>query len=146
MTGDQRSAAVNSLRRELVALLQARKDPEMKVIYTGTETLDGIACEMIAVMVGNDNVRFAVDPSTGRVLRATFQGKNMMGVPGEITAIFGGYGTVDGISLPFSSKRLFNGEPMWSFEIKEMTINGAIDEAGFKMPEGAAAGAPSGAR
>ncbi len=147
MTGDQKADQLKALRRELIPLLQARKDPDLKVIFTGMEAVDGLQCEMIAVMLGSDNVRFAVDLASGRIMRASYQGKNMMGVPGEITATFGNFREVDGISLPFSAKQTFNGEPMMSFEVKECIINGAIDEAGFKMPATAtAAGAPSGTK
>lgn len=147
MTGDQKADGLKSLRRELIPLLQARKDADTKVIFTGMETVDGVECEMITVMLGSDNVRFAVEPASGRITMASYQGKNMMGVPGEITTTFSGYREVDGISLPFTAKQKFNGEPMMSFEVKECTINGAIDEAGFKMPAtAAAAGAPSGTK
>lgn len=147
MSEDQKADSLKAARREMLSLLQARSDPETKVIYTGSETLDGVKCEMIAVMLKGDNIRFAVDTSTGRVVQATYQGKNMQGVPGEITTVFSDYREVDGIELPFKTEQTFNGEPMLTFEVKDMVINGEVDEASFKMPEATtASGAPSGSK
>jgi predicted Zn-dependent peptidase len=147
MSDSQKSDSLKSLRRELITVLQARKDSGQKVIFTGTGEVEGVACEMIAVMLEDDNIRFAVDAATGRVMQASYQGKSMQGIPGEIVATYSDFRNVDGVELPFVRKQTHNGDPMMTLEIKEMVINGQIDEAGFKMPAAAAAaGAPSGAK
>ena len=146
MSDSQKEDGVNAMKRELVPLLQARNSPDLKVLYTGTEKVNGADCDLIGVAIGGTNVKLAVDQATGRLEQASYQGKNMQGVPGEITVTYSDHHDVDGIEMPWTSNVTFNGQKMITQEVKSMVINGEIDEAVFKMPEGATAGGPSGSK
>jgi hypothetical protein len=147
MRDSQKADLVKGLNRELVVLMQKRADADFSVTYAGSDDVDGVKAEMIVVTHKGETVRYSMDPASGRILKAAYKGTGPGGVPGERTSRYSDFREVAGLSVPFKSEILFNGEPAGSMVVEEITVNVPVDESTFVKPvAAAAAGAPSGGR
>jgi YHS domain-containing protein len=122
------------LGRHLVALLRSRRAAGTKVAALGTATIDGKTVERVRVKRGGLDVTLNVDPATGRPHSTTFINRNRDGQFGEYTLVYGDFRTVDGVTVPFEEKALFNGtaDASSSRKLQSVSVNPALDAALFK--------------
>jgi outer membrane lipoprotein-sorting protein len=78
-------------------------------------------------------VRWFVDPQSGRILRATWKSMGPAG-PGELVADFADWKPVAGLTLPFKVTRTRSGEKEASVELKDVEINPTVDPKLFEKP------------
>lgn len=146
LSGSRKEELLKSLRRQQIALLQARKSAGFEVRYAGSETIEGIECDKIAVTSGGETSQLAVDAATGKLVRTTHQGMGPQGVPGEVVTYYSDYRDASGLSFPHAVRQTFNGEPAVSMKILEVGVNEKLDAAQFARPAGAGSGESSGTR
>lgn len=65
----------------------------------------------------------------------TFVDRNRDGQFGECTLVYSDFRAVDGVSVPFEEKALFNGtpDPYLSRKLESVSINAAVDAALFQV-------------
>lgn len=134
----QRTDIAKSVMRHHINLAQHRGDPGLRPQHLGRESVDGADLEVLLVTLGEDQLRLYVEPATGHVLRQTYRGQGPSG-PGEFMVSFSDFREVDGITMPFRSQTLFNGERAESRVVEEISVNPEVDAALFARPETASA-------
>ncbi|HLY59435.1 MAG TPA: insulinase family protein [Terriglobia bacterium] len=133
--------AMKDLRRDPVQVAQHLDDPKYVFSAGGQEKIGDVATTILDVNAAGATVRWYVDPKTGRVIRASWQGMGMQG-PAETVADYDDWKSVDGISLPFKETRTENGEKTLSVEIKEVQFNPTFDPKIFEKPAGSGGAQP----
>jgi YHS domain-containing protein len=133
MRPDGRPEAERQFGRQLVPLLRNRHDAGFKSAAVGADTVGGVKVERLRISNGAVDVTLGVDPATGRLHSMSFIDRNTEGEIGEFTILYADYRTVDGLTLPFSERALFNGTPDDSTTrtISSIAINATLDAAAF---------------
>lgn len=139
MPGSRKAEALEDLKREPLLVAQHADDPQYIFSASGTEKIGDVEAGILDVNADGAEVRWFVDPKTGRILRAAWQGSGMEG-PAKTVADYADWKTVDGITLPSKETRTQNGEKAASIDVKEMEFNPAVDPKIFDK-----AAAPAGA-
>lgn len=134
MPSSRKEDALKEIRREPLMIAQHSNDPQYTFSAGGTQKVGDIETKILDVNAAGDAVRWFVDPQTGRILRASWQGAGMGGPPGETVADYADWKTVDGVTLPSKETRTHNGEEAASIDVKEMEFNPTIDPKIFEKP------------
>src|SRR5262249_5016046 len=131
----------NDLRHQseltLFEILRARTRKDFKAAFAGTDTVEGTTVDQVAVSFDGLNLRLGIDPASGRVSSLAYQGRGAKGLWGEIVRTYSDYRTIDGITIPFKTKGMFNGQPDpdQSFSIESIAFNIKPDPAVFEKPK-----------
>ncbi len=130
----QRNSFLQGLRYELWSIAQHANDPQYAFTAQGKEKVGDVEASVLDISAGGDQLRWFVDPASGRVLRSQFQGDSPTG-PATQVVDFSDWKTVDGVSLPFHSELSSNGQPSASVAISSYQFNPAVDDKIFDRPE-----------
>lgn len=125
--------------RQPVALLRARKDPSLKAASLGRGTMAGTEVDRVRVQRGAVDVTLGLDPSSGRLHSATFVDRGPEGEFGTYTIQYSDFKPVeDGLTLPFTIRALFNGQPdsALSWTVDAIAIDPPVDASLFQPPSG----------
>ncbi len=141
MLDEQRAAFEKQFKRSLLAVLRARKGEGFKASAVGAGKAGETSVEQVEVAFDGLLLTLGIDPTTGRILSLAYRGRGPGGVFGEVVESFSDYRTVDGLNLPFKVTGTFNGEadPLQSYRIESLVINGDISPALFEKPKPTAA-------
>ena len=123
------------LGRQVLPLLRSRREAGTQVATLGAATIDGVSVERVRVKRGGHDVTLNLDAATGRVHSTSFIDRGRDGQFGEYTLVYSDFRAVDGVTVPFEEKAVFNGtvEPALSRKLESVSINGPLDEALFKV-------------
>lgn len=139
MPASRKEDLLKELRRKPPYVIQHRDDPKFTFSAGGTEKVGDIETKVLDVNADGAEVRWFVDPQTGRILRSVYQGVGMGG-PGEKIVDFSDWKTVEGISFPFKQTGTLNGQKESSLEIQEIQINPEVEPKLFEKPAGQTGG------
>jgi zinc protease len=134
LPSSQRSTFLQGLRYELWSVAQHANDPQYSFTAQGKEKVGSIDAAVLDISGGGDQLRWFVDPESGRVLRSQFQVDSPTG-PATQVVDFSEWKTVDGISLPFHSELSANGEAAATVAVSSYEFNPAVDDKIFVRPE-----------
>jgi YHS domain-containing protein len=132
----QRTNFVKMLKRNVVSLLRARKDPGFVAVATEPSELHGKRLENVAVDFNGLFVTLGIDPTTGRPSTLSYTGRGVNGDYGHLLQELSDFRTVDGLTLPFKVSTTFNGQPVpqMSFTAESIAINGDVPATIFEKP------------
>ncbi|HEU4387182.1 MAG TPA: hypothetical protein VFV34_05255 [Blastocatellia bacterium] len=134
----QRADLEKQLKRDIIQVLRARRQPDFKVaVVAGSKSGDG-APRQLDVGFASVRLRLGVDPSTGRILTMSYVGRNPgNGEIGEIVQTFSDFRDVSGLSLPFKVTGTFNGaaDSQQNYTVETISVNGKVDPALFEKPK-----------
>lgn len=133
LPASQKEDSLNSLQRELWFIAQHADDPQYTFTAKGKENVDGVEAAVLEIHTGAQQLRWFVDPATGHIVRAEFQGNSAQGPAMQIIDL-SDWKTVDGLSLPFHSEVTSNGAPAASVTITSVEVNPAVDPKMFEKP------------
>ncbi len=133
MPSSQRDDQLKALRRELWYIAQHSDDPQFIFFAQGKEKVGDIETLVLDITGGGQQLRWFVDPKSGHVLRAQFQGTSPTGPATEIVD-YSDWKTVDGLSLPFHVESSLNGQPNMSAVISSYEFNPVVDASIFEKP------------
>ena len=135
MSEANRTAVYKELNHDLLFLLRARTRPDFKAWLASNDTEDKL--EHLEIELPDFTTTLGIDPGTGRVVSQTYTGRGPGGVVGQIVINYSDFRTVEGLSLPFKTTAMFDGQPFpaLSATIEAMTLNGQIDPSTFKKPQ-----------
>ncbi len=141
MLDEQRAAFEKQFKRGLLAVLRARRGEGFKAAAVGASKAGETSVERVEIVFDGILLTLGIDPSTGRILSRAYRGRGPGGVFGNIAESFSDFRTVDGLSLPFKVTGTFNGEadPLQSYRVETLVINGEVSPALFEKPKPAAA-------
>ena len=74
-----------------------------------------------------------MDPASGHVLRAQFQGNSPQGPQTDVVDQ-SDWKTVDGVTLPFHQEVTTDGKPAASVSVTDLQLNPAVDPKMFEKP------------
>jgi hypothetical protein len=139
LSGTQKEDGLKELKRHPIFVAQHAEDPKFIFAAGGSEQIGEVEAQILDVNADGVQVRWYVDPQTGRVLRTSAQALGMGG-QAEGVIDYSGWKEVEGISLPFKLKITESGKDAGVVEIKEVQINPAVDPKLFEKPT--SSGAP----
>jgi hypothetical protein len=133
---------LKSLLRDPLLVAQHDDDPKYVFSADATEKVGDIETRILEVSAAGAEVRWFVDPQSGRILRASWHGMGMAG-PTDNVADYADWKLVDGVSMPFKETRTQNGARALSIEITGVELNPTIDPKIFEKPVSPAPGGPN---
>jgi hypothetical protein len=113
---------------------QHADDPQFSFAAQGKEKIGDVEAQVLDINGGGDQLRWFVDPDTGHVLRAQFQGNSPTG-PATQVVESSDWKTVDGVTLPFHEEISANGQPSVSIVVSNLEFNPTVDAKIFDKPE-----------
>jgi YHS domain-containing protein len=130
------SAARASLEQDFgrhpIALLRARRDPNVKLAAIGPATIDGKTVEQVRIVRGGVDVIMNVDWA-GRLHSVSFQDRNIDGEYGTYALLYSDFKDVKGLTLPFTVRGQFNGQPdpSQTWTVESITLDAPLDKSAF---------------
>ena len=97
------------LGRQVLPLLRSRREAGTQVAALGAATIDGVAVERVRVKRGGLDVTLNLDPLPVACTRHRSSTEGRDGQFGEYTLVYSDFRAVDGVTVPFEEKALFNG-------------------------------------
>jgi predicted Zn-dependent peptidase len=124
-----------NLYRDPYFLAKHRDDPDLETVAAGTDDVDGVACDVVAVTFRGTSTRMCV-ADDGRVLKMTYQGDHPFNrAPGTIEATLGDFRDIDGRQVAHEEAQTFNGEPLMTLQWKSFRFNPEVDDSTFAKPQ-----------
>jgi zinc protease len=133
MPGSMKEEMVKGLHRDTIAVARRADDPGLAVTLAGKETVGDVETSVLDISCDGTDVRWFVDPSTGRVLRASYQSMGPQG-PGRRVSDYSDFRPVAGLTLPFREEVTFKGERAQTVVIEEIALNTSPDPGLFAKP------------
>jgi YHS domain-containing protein len=135
-----RATTEQELGRQLIPLLHNRRDPAFKAAAVGTAVVGGTPVDRVRIQNGAVDVTLGIEPASGRIHSLEFTGRNMEAEIGAYALVYGDYRQVDGLTLPFQVRALFDGapDPFRSTTLDAIAVNPPVDAALFASPKGEA--------
>ena len=130
---DQQQDALRELKTSEIQVAQHANDPKYTFTLAGTEKVEGVNTQILDVNADGAQVRWYVDPKTGRVLRTSAHVVDMGG-PALRLLDFSDWKEFGGIPFPTKAKITRDGQDGGSLEVKDVEINPAVDEKLFARP------------
>ncbi len=133
MPAEQKAESLEQIKRDPIFIASHWKDPDVFFNASGTEKVGDVEARIVDVNAGGAAIRWFVDPSSGRILKETYQTLGQSGpVQGETD--MEDWKTVDGLTLPLRRKNKQNGQDTSSSEYKKIEINPTVDPKLFDKP------------
>lgn len=133
MPASQKEDSVNGLRREIWFIAQHVDDPQYTFSAGGMEKVGDVDAVILDIKAGGQQLRWYVDPKSGHVLRAQYEGNSPQG-PATSVVDLSEWKTVDGVTLPFHQEVTSNGTPAASVSVTSLEVNPAVDPKLFDKP------------
>jgi zinc protease len=134
LPASQREDTLKGLKHEIWYVAQHADDPQFSFAAQGKEKIGDVEAQVLDINGGGDQLRWFVDPDTGHVLRAQFQGNSPTG-PAPQVVESSDWKTVDGVTLPFHEEISANGQPSVSIVVSNLEFNPTVDAKIFDKPE-----------
>jgi hypothetical protein len=134
LPGSMVEEQLKDLGRELIVLMVNRDNPELEALAAGSDSVDGTACDVMAVSFKGSESRLCV-AENGTVVRQTYQGKHpMQQTPGMIEVRFSEYSDVSGHMIAHKQVMTFEGQPLATITLNSIELNPEIDDTLFEIP------------
>jgi hypothetical protein len=131
---DQKQDAMRELKTSEIQVAQHASDPKYTFTLTGTERVGGVDAQILEVNADGAQVRWYVDPNSGRVLRTSAHVVDMGGAAQRLLD-FSDWKEFGGIPFPTKAKITRNGQDGGSLEVKDIEINPRVDDKLFAKPQ-----------
>jgi zinc protease len=129
----QKSDALAQIRRNLIYVGQHLQDPSFIFAAAGTEKIGNVDAKIVEVSGDGASERWYVDPTSGRVLRESFQAMGRSG-PAQTDSDLSDWRTSDGITLPYLHSNKQDGKESSTIQYSAIKINPTFDARIFEKP------------
>ncbi len=133
MPASRSEEIVKELKRDPLFIAQHADDPKFLFSASGGAKVGEVEARILDVNADGAEVRWFVDPGSGRILRSSAQTVGITGSAEEVTD-YSDWKSVDGISVPFKEVKTQGGQPRASVELQEVEFNPKVDSALFDKP------------
>jgi hypothetical protein len=133
LPASQKEDALKEMKHDPLVIVQQADDPKYAFTAAGSEKIGEVEARILDVNADGDELRWFIDPQSGRILRASWQSTGPAG-PGEAVTDYVEWKTFDGIPVPSKATRSRGGEKEWSVEILELQWNPPVDPKLFEKP------------
>jgi len=133
MPASQRDQQLNDMKGDLLVVLKNLDNPKYTFTAGGTEKVGDVETRIVEVSADGQAVRWYVEPSTGRVVRAVTRAGGPM--PGDMTTDYTEWKSFGGINFPVAVTTSRNGERVGGMTVSTVQVNPALpDDAFVKKP------------
>lgn len=131
----QRDAYEDQFMRSPLSILRARRDAEFAAV--GAAKVGDTTVEQVDAAVGRVRVRLGIEPTTGRILTLAYRGRGAGGTYGQIVRTFSDFRAAGGLTLPFQTNGVFDGEadPTQTKTVESIVVNADVAPALFERPK-----------
>jgi zinc protease len=133
MPASQSGEFLNDMKRDPFVVAQHADDPKFTFAAGASEKMGEVEAKILDVNADGAEVRWFVDPQSGRILRAAWKSTGPAG-PGETVVEYADWKSVAGFTLPFKETRTRSGEKEATVELKEVEFNPSVDPKLFEKP------------
>lgn len=124
------------LARQPVHLARLIHEDGVEGQYLDSETVDGVEADVVLVSPGTgEPFRVYLSAETGRVIKTLHQGSTPAGGPAETETWYEDYREVEGITVPYKTRIVQNGEEVGTFVVERVTVNPELDLDKFEIPD-----------
>jgi len=118
--------------RHPVSLLRARGRAGFKAVALGTATVEGISVQQVRVVNGPLDATLNLDPK-GRIHSLAFLDRNSEGEYGTYMVRYSDFRVIEGLTLPFTVRAFFNGQPdaAQTWKVESIAPNVPLDPSLF---------------
>jgi hypothetical protein len=134
LADDQKQDAMRELKTSEIQVAQHASDPKYTFTLAGTEKVGGVDAQVLDVNADGAQVRWYVDPNTGRVLRTSAHVVDMGGAAQRLLD-FSDWKEFGGIPFPTKAKITRDGQDGGSLVVKDIEINPTVDDKLFAKPQ-----------
>ena len=129
MPAPQKETALRDLRMSAIAVAQRIDDPKLSLSVSPGEKIGGIETKLMTVRIEGDEVKWYVDPSSGRILRR-------VAVSGAVTQSteYSDFRTAGGMTVAFKRVITTTAQEPATVTLIAYDINPADDPARFARP------------
>lgn len=129
----RRDESMAQIRRDLLYIAQHASDPAFTFAASGTEKSGEVNTTVVEVSGPGIDMRWFVDPETGKVVRETYQSMGRSG-PENTETTFSDWRPVEGLNLPFRRANKQNGEDSSTAQFTSFQLNPQVDPKIFEKP------------
>ncbi len=133
MPASQKENALKELRTNPLAVARRADDPAVTARDAGSEKIGEVEARILELSVEGSDVRWFVDPASGRILRTASRTMGPAG-PAEQAMDHSDWRTVDGIAFAYKRAIRRNGEDAGAIELTEVKVNPEVDPKLFEKP------------
>jgi zinc protease len=131
----QREDMIDEVKRDEISIAQHADDPKYTFTAAGSAKVGDADAEVLDVNADSAEVRWFIDPKSGRILRTSQRVTGMNGAPSDQVVDVSDWKEFDGIQFPTKAKLTNDGQDGGSVEIKQIEINPAVDAKLFEKPQ-----------
>jgi zinc protease len=134
MPASQREEMLKEVRRDPIFVAQHADDPKYTFTAAGVAKVSDADAQILDVNADGAEVRWFVDPHTGRILRSSSQTLGMNG-PADQVLDYSDWKDFAGLHLASKVKMTRNGQDAGSTELKDVEVNPNVDPKLFQKPQ-----------
>jgi len=132
LPSSQRDATASEMRAELIAVVKNIGNPKYVFTAGPTEKIGGVDARQLEINADGTNVRWYVDPSSGKLLRSVSRATGPQ--PGDVVTDYTEWKSFGGLNLPSAATITRNGERAGEFHVTSIEVNPAIEADAFVKP------------
>jgi hypothetical protein len=129
LPSSQRDAALNDMKAELITVLRNLDNPKYTFTATATEKIGDIEARVVEINADGQNVKWYVDPATGKLLRTVSRASGPM--PGDLVTDYTEWKAFGGINFPVATTITRNGEKAGGMKLTNVEINPTVPADAF---------------
>ncbi len=136
LPASRKDESMAQIRRDLVYIAQRVNDPAFSFTASGTEKSGDVNTAIVDVAGPGVEMRWFVDPQSGRVIRETYKSMGPGG-PTDSETTFSDWRPVEGLNLPFHRANKQGGQDSSSAQYTSFVLNPPVDAKMFEKPAAA---------
>jgi zinc protease len=129
----RRDESLAQIHRDLIYISQHVSDPAFTFAASGTEKSGDIDTAIVDVSGPGVDMRWFVDPQSGKVIRETYQSMGRSGLENSETT-FSDWRPVNGLNIPFHRANKQNGQDSSAAQFTSFELNPQVDPKIFEKP------------
>jgi zinc protease len=133
MPASRKTDMLAQLHRDLIYVAQHVDDPAFSFSESGTEKAGTSELAILDVSGPGVDVRWFVEPRTGKVARLSYKAMGQSG-PVDSETVLSDWKTVEGLNLPFHRENKQGGQDSSSVQFSKIEINPNVDQKIFAKP------------
>jgi hypothetical protein len=133
LPGSQRDEMLKQARRHPLYVARNAEDPKLTASAAGKEKVGETPVEVLDLAFEGIELKWFVDPASGRLLRASYSGSGPGG-PATVVVDYSDFRPVEGLTLPFVQEISQNGQKVQTFRADEIRLNAGADPKAFEKP------------
>jgi zinc protease len=133
MPASRKTDMLAQLHRDLIYVAQHVDDPAFSFSASGTEKAGTSELAILDVSGPGVDVRWFVEPRTGKVARLSYKAMGQSG-PVDSETVLSDWKTVEGLNLPFHRENKQGGQDSSSVQFSKIEINPNVDQKIFAKP------------